>query len=157
MSVVVRAGEGTPVWFMGGLAEVKAGSQETDGALTAIEWTIGPGWAAPPHRHDYGEVAYVIEGTLRVRMDDRTVDAPAGTFLFFPKGTAEWFDNATASQARLLIMYMKAGIENLFTEMGEPAQSRTIPPAPPPPTAEQIEALTAAAKMYGTEMLPPPQ
>lgn len=156
-SVVLKKGEGTALWVLGGLAEVKATGDDTDGALTAIEWTVGPGWAAPPHTHEFGEAAYVLEGSLRFHIGDRTVDADAGSFLFFPKGTAEWYENVTESPARALLMYTQSGMEDFFAEIGEPAESRTLPPAPAPPTDAQIEALTAAAKSRGTDILPPPE
>ena len=155
-SVVLKKGEGTALWFMGSLIELKATGDDTDGALTAMEMTVGPSFGAPPHTHEFGEVGYVLEGTLRFHIGDRTVDAAAGTFLFFPKGTTEWFENVTDSPARVLFVYARAGMENFFTETSQPAESRSLPPPPPPPTPEEFEKLAAAAKRQGTELLPPP-
>ena len=156
-SVVLKKGEGTALWFLGSLIELKATGDDTDGALTALEMTVGPSAiGAPPHTHDFGEASYVLEGMMTYHIDDRTVEAPAGSFLFFPKGTMEWFENKTDSQAKVLIIYPQAGMENFFTEMGEPAGSRSVPPPSAPPTPSQFEGLVAAAKRQGTDVYPPP-
>ena len=39
----VRKNEGTPLWVMGSLFEVKASGAETGGALTVVEMTFAPG------------------------------------------------------------------------------------------------------------------
>jgi hypothetical protein len=58
--VVVRgASEGTTLWMLGGLYEVKATTDETDGAMTVMEMTIPVGTGPPPHVHDCAEAAYV--------------------------------------------------------------------------------------------------
>jgi quercetin dioxygenase-like cupin family protein len=45
------AGQGEALWAMGSLFELKLGSEETDGALTAMEVTQPPGIATPLHVH----------------------------------------------------------------------------------------------------------
>ncbi len=156
-SVVLKKGEGTALWFMGSLIELKATGDDTDGALTAFEMTIGPSsLGAPPHKHDFGEAVYVLEGTLTYHIGDRTVEASAGSFLIFPKGTMEWFENTADSPARALAIYPRAGMENFFIETSQPAESRSLPPPPPAPTPAEFEKLAAAAKRQGTELFPPP-
>ncbi|MBI4416641.1 MAG: cupin domain-containing protein, partial [Euryarchaeota archaeon] len=105
-SVHVRRAEGTALWLLGELYEIKVDGEATGGP-TVVQVTIPPGpvLGAPPHVHDCDELAYVLEGTLRYHFGDRTENASAGSVLFFPKGTTEWFENPTNQPAKLLIVY----------------------------------------------------
>ena len=151
----VKRGEGEALWVLGSLFDVRAGGAETGGALTAVEMTFAPKQiAAPPHRHDCGEVAYVIEGQARYHIGEQAVDVRPGDFLYFPQGTLEWVENTTDQPCRALVLYLKPGIEKFFAEVGERATSRTLPPpltAPP-----DIAKLAEAAKRHGLEILKPP-
>ena len=57
------------------------------GSFSIHEWS-GSG---PPRlhlHHDDDEAWYVLEGSLRFRFSDRTVDVPAGGTVFVPAGVA---------------------------------------------------------------------
>lgn len=151
--VVRKPGEGEPVWMLGGFYEVKATSEETGGGLTCIEMTIPLGASPPPHTHPGGEAVYVLEGTLRYHIGDETVEGGPGSFFFLPEGTREWFE--PTSMLRVLAIYTPGGIDKFFTEAGEPAQAREVPPpATEPPDLERI---TAIAARYGMQIEPPPE
>jgi quercetin dioxygenase-like cupin family protein len=153
-SFVRKQSEGQPLWFLGSLFDIKLTGEETSGQLTVIELTVGPQrLAAPPHTHNGGETVYMLDGTLRFHVGDRTVDAGAGSTLHPPKGAWEWFENITDKPARALIVYSPGGIDKFFKELGEPAKRREVPPAPAQPDLERI-AKTAAK--YGMQVKPPP-
>lgn len=154
-SLTVKKGEGKALWMLGSLYDVKATSDATGGVMSVLEITIPAGAASapPPHRHNGSEAAYVIEGALRYHIEDRTVDAPAGSFLFFPKGTLEWME-AVGAPARVLVIYTPGGMDKFFQEVAEPAKSRTLPP--PPKSPPDFAKLQAAGKRHGLELLPPP-
>jgi mannose-6-phosphate isomerase-like protein (cupin superfamily) len=150
-SVVVRErGEGTPLWMLGGLYEVKASADETGGAVTVMEMTVPEGMGPPPHVHDCDETAYVIEGRARYHIDGRTVEVGPGTLLHFPKGTEETFE--PIGQLRILLMYAPGGMDKFFAEAGEPAASREVPPPPGPP---DVERLVAVGAKHGLELRAP--
>jgi mannose-6-phosphate isomerase-like protein (cupin superfamily) len=70
-------------------------------SLVVHEWTeSGPSWLHI-HRSD-DEAWHVLEGALRFRFADREVDAPAGTTVFVPAGTAHTYW-VTAEPGRYLI------------------------------------------------------
>ncbi len=154
-SLVRKKGEGQPLWFLGCLFDIKVTGQETNGELTVVELTVGPRLlAAPPHMHNGGETVYMLEGTLRFHLGERTLDLDPGSFLYHPKGAWEWFENVTDKPARALIAYSPGGIDKFFKEVGEPAKRRELPP--PPKAPPDIQRIAATAAKYGMQIKPPP-
>ncbi len=151
----MKKAEGTALWFLGELYEIKVDGGATGGP-TVVQVTVPPGpmLGAPPHIHDCDEVAYVLEGRLRFHFADRAEDAGAGSVLFFPKGTTEWFENATDQPAKLLLVYSGGNIAAFFRKVGDPAKTRTLPPKPAGPP--DLEWLAAIAKDYGLKVMAPP-
>jgi len=155
-SVVRSKSEGTAIWFLGSLFDIKATGEETDGSLTVVEITVAPkSIGAPPHTHDCGESVYIVDGKLKFHIDGGTTDTQAGSYMFFPAGTLEWFENETATPARVLLTYTRPGIAKFFKEVGEPAKARTLPP--PPSGPPDFAKLAAVAQKYGLELQQPPK
>jgi quercetin dioxygenase-like cupin family protein len=150
-TVVRNRGEGKALWMLGGLYEVKASGEETDGAMTIMEMTIPAGMGPPPHTHPGAEAVYVLEGTLRYHIGDETVEGGPGSFFYIPNGTWERFE--PTSTIRVLVVYQPGGIDDFFAEAGEEAQARELPP--PPESPPDVERLAAIAGRYGMEMAPP--
>jgi quercetin dioxygenase-like cupin family protein len=144
-TVVRNPGEGNALWMLGGLYEVKAAGDETNGAVTVMEMTIPAGMGPPPHTHPGGEAVYVLEGTLRYHIGDDTFEGGPGSFFYIPEGTLERFE--PTSQVRVIVIYTPGGIERFFAEAGEPAQARELPP--PPDGPPDIERLVAIGEKYG--------
>ena len=155
-TIFAKRDEGQALWMLGSLYDVKVGSDATGGALTVIEMTIPPGQGTspPPHKHDGGEAAYVLEGTVRFHSDGQTFEASQGSFVYFPKGTLEWPEATGNVPARILAIYAPGRIDKFFAEVAEPAKTRTLPP--PPSGPPDVEKLVAAGKKYGLELEAPP-
>ena len=152
-ATLTRKNEGKALWVFGSLFEIKATGHDTGGHLTAVEMTFPPGQAvAPPHRHNCGEAAYVLEGTIRYHVDDQVTDLTPGDFVYFPEGSLEWAENATTEPARALVIYDRAGIEDFFEEVGEKATKRTLPSPEPLP---DFDTLVPIAKRHGLEIQRP--
>lgn len=149
-ATLTRKNEGKPLWVLGSFFEIKATGHDTGGHLTVVEMTYPPGKpGAPPHRHNCGEAAYVLEGTVRYHVDDQVVDAMPGDFVYFPEGTLEWMENPTTAPARALVIYDRPGIEDFFDEVGEKATARTLPSPGPLP---DFDTLIPVAKRHGLEL-----
>ncbi|MFI9236992.1 cupin domain-containing protein [Streptomyces sp. NPDC053079] len=149
---VRHSGDGKAFWMLNGLYEVKASSDETNGAMTVMEMTIPEGSGPPPHTHPGTESVYVIEGTLRYHIGDETVEGGPGSFFHIPEGTLERFE--PTSTVRLLVTYTPGDVDKFFAEAGEPAQRRELPPrseAPP-----DVDRLIEIGKRHGIEMQPMP-
>jgi quercetin dioxygenase-like cupin family protein len=151
-SVVRNAGEGDAFWFLGGLYEVRLSSDETNGALTLMEFTIPEGMAPPLHMHDGDETVSVLEGSARFHIGEDTVELGPGSVVFLPAGTQETFE--PIGQVRIQVAYTPGGIDKFFAEVGEPAATREVPP--PPQGPPDFEHLAAAAEQHGLHLIPPP-
>jgi quercetin dioxygenase-like cupin family protein len=70
----------------------------------------------------------VVAGTLTFRLGERTLDAPAGTFVHIPKGVVHTHWNATAEPVRLLGFPAPAGFERFFADLAELMASMPLAP-----------------------------
>lgn len=128
-TVVLAAGEGEHI---GGPTSVtiKVTGEETGEAFYLGEAVAAPGFAGPPpHVHErLHDMFYVLEGTLRLRLDDTTVDCERGTFVCIPPGVVHTFSNQTDTPVRFLNFNTPAGWENYMRDLsralasGQPSQ-----------------------------------
>jgi quercetin dioxygenase-like cupin family protein len=147
--------DGEALWCLGALATIKASSETTDGRVAIIEHLAPRGAASPLHVHRREDQwVYVIDGELTFWVDGAVITAPAGAFVYKPCDVAHAFE-VTTDVARFLLVAEPAGVEGFMRAIGEPARSRTIPPAAaaPPPDPDRLTTLAAA---YGIEILGPP-
>jgi mannose-6-phosphate isomerase-like protein (cupin superfamily) len=152
-------GEGEALWWMGGLATIKATGEQTDGRYSLVEILVPefPMEEGLLHIHHFeDEGFYVLEGEMTFYVGDETIKARPGSFLFGPKDVPHAF-SVDSGPARLLFLLSPAGMEGLIREMGEPARSLSVPPQPEaPPDEAEMGRLMAIAARYGGEMLGPP-
>jgi mannose-6-phosphate isomerase-like protein (cupin superfamily) len=80
-------------------------------SLVLAEWrdpgggTEPPTYIAPLHAHRRDDEAwYVLEGALRFRLGDETVQAEAGGAVIAPRGTPHTYWNPSAEPARYLLV-----------------------------------------------------
>jgi quercetin dioxygenase-like cupin family protein len=147
VAFVVPSGSGETVpGPMGGPLEWKARGATTGGRLTAVQNEVAPGTGPPLHRHvEEDEAYYVLAGELRFRFGDDLVAAPAGSFVFIPKGTPHCFQNVGPDPATILVLFTPAGMEPFFDGAAR------MGPGPLDPAA--VRELAGAA---GMEVLGPP-
>ena len=143
--VVVGPNEGVTVEGpVGGPLTFKARGEQTNGSLTAFENVIPPGQGPPLHRHaNEDELWYVLEGELRFKLEADVQRAPAGSFVFVPRGTPHCFQNIAAEPARILVMFTPAGMERFFDQFASLQ-------------APQPEAFARIGRPLGMEVLGPP-
>ena len=111
----------------GGPLTFKARGEQTGGRLTAIENLIAPGSGPPLHVHaDEDEAWWIVEGELRFRLGEEEARAPAGTFVWVPRGVAHAFQAVGPAAARILVLFTPAGMERFFDRFAEPSDE------PPP-------------------------
>lgn len=151
-TVVRTPGQGDAYWVLGGLYEVLASSEDTEGAATIMHFTIPADAGPPPHTHPGSESVYVVEGTAIFHVNDETHEAGPGAFFHFPAGTLETFE--PTSTVKLLVTYQPGGIDRFFAEVGEVAPRRELPPpmeAPP-----DLERIARIGEQYGMQIQVPP-
>ena len=112
----VAPGEGNTIEGpAGGPLTFKARGEQTGGTLTAFENTIAPLDGPPLHIHaNEDEAFYILEGHLRYLLDGELHDAPAGSFVFIPRGTPHCFQNIGDRPARILVLFTPSGMEHFF-------------------------------------------
>ena len=146
---VSAPGEGQTVSNpLGGPLTFKAREEQTGGALTAFESSPAPGEGPPLHRHpNQDEVIYVLAGRLRVRLEETIHEAPAGSFMFFPRGTTHTWQNTGDDPARLLVLFAPAaaGMERFFERVTELADDTGV-----------VDAFKQLAGDAGMEVVGPP-
>lgn len=144
--------EGEALWFFGTLLTVKASAAQTGGRFALVE-QVGPGGVATPWHAQPAddESFYVLEGELTFWLGDNPpFRAAAGAFVHIPAGVSHAFRIESAS-ARYLDLTTPQH-EAFMRAAGEPARE----PVPPPPGPPDMDAVMAAARRYGVDILGPP-
>ena len=144
-TLIRNTDEGQATWFINGLMTMKASMAETAGAYSLSEHVVTA--ASNPLMHvqtDEDEAWYMLEGEVDFEVDGTVTTATPGTFAFVARGAAHTFRVRTPQARMLVICSGKSAdnLENFFLAMGEPAAERALP-APAPPDAERLAALTA--------------
>jgi quercetin dioxygenase-like cupin family protein len=138
MPYIATFEEGPAYWQVGILWVMLATGEQTGGEYSLM-WELCPkGSGATPHYHDQDEQFYVIDGKITYLANGKELEAKAGSFVLIPRGTVHSF-RVDSETATLLNSYTPAGFERTITELAEPAQARTIPPADRPPMAADWE------------------
>jgi hypothetical protein len=92
---------------------------------------------------------YVTEGTLTFRLGERTVEAPAGTFVHIPKGLVHTHWNASDAPVKLVAFPAPAGFEAFFADLA--GLMDEMPPGPP-----DMGKIAAVYERYGLRVVGPP-
>jgi mannose-6-phosphate isomerase-like protein (cupin superfamily) len=144
---VILAGEGVTVRGpAGGATTIKVRAEDTGGTFALLENLIAPGEGPPLHVHGgEDEMWYILEGHFRFRVDERILDAQAGSFVFVPRGSAHCLQNVSDAPARLMVMFSPAGMERFFEE-------HAALPAGPVDPAAYLEI----ARRNGMQVIGPP-
>jgi quercetin dioxygenase-like cupin family protein len=144
-AVIVGPDDGTRIEGpVGGPLSFKVRGDQTNGTLTAFENVIPAGQGPPLHTHaNEDESWYVIEGELRFKLAGDVHRAPAGSFVFVPRGTPHCFQNVAEAPARVLVMFTPAGMEHFFDRF---ALLSAVDP----------EALRSIGGPLGMEVIGPP-
>jgi quercetin dioxygenase-like cupin family protein len=129
--VAVGPGEGSTVQGpAGGPLTYKVRGEQTGGTLTDFENVIAPGDGPPFHVHAGADESwYVIEGQLRFRFDEETHGAPAGSFVFVPRGVRHCFQNVGEQPARILVLFTPSGMERFFDRFAALPEGSDLPGA----------------------------
>ena len=147
--LLLAPGEGLSVENpVGGILTFKITSDESDGALTAIETFVVRQEGPPLHVQDQDEVIYILAGSLRVKLGESLRGAPAGSFVFIPRGTPHTWQNVGAEPLRFFATIMPAAtaFEEFFKRYAQlPAEERGV---------EAFARLAAETKAF--EVVGPP-
>ena len=146
-------GEGTrSLWVLGELVAYKITSYQTGGAYSLFEVTAQPGAGSPPHvQHREDEAFCVLEGEYEFLIEDRTINAGAGSLIYVPKGNLHAYNNVGEGIGRMLVSQTPGGLhEQFFEDIGEEMKDRSTAPASEDPL--DMERIAKIAAEYGIEI-----
>ena len=145
-SITVPAGIGRSIEVLPGeTVTFKAVSTDTDGAYTLIEVIDEPQAGPPLHLHRReDESFYILEGTFAFQIGDRALTATAGWFMTAPKGVPHSYKNIGTTPARMLALFVPAGMENFFEDLSKLTAAGTL----------GIDNLVAVSAKQGIELVP---
>jgi len=109
---------------------LKAQARQTNGHWSMIEYLLpallpGP----PPHYHKKTqEMFYVLDGMLQFVMDEKVIDAPAGTLVVVPEGIVHTFKNISNDYARFQVWFSPGGMEQYFIGVQELIENEAVWP-----------------------------
>lgn len=91
----------------------------------------------------------MLEGEITFQAGDRILKATDGFFVSIPRGTIHSF-RVDSEVAHVLNFYTPAGFEETIVELGQPAQTRTLPPPgiDKPISPQQIQTLFQKVGMH---------
>ena len=114
--IIRRRGDVAPIRNpVGGEIVFSVRGDETNGSLTALETLAAPGEGPPLHTHAHeDECLVVLEGTVRFRLQENVETAPAGSFVYVPRGVPHTWQNAGDTPARILVLFTPSGMERFF-------------------------------------------
>jgi hypothetical protein len=91
---IVKAGERAPLNVLGMPLRFLCDSRETGGAWSLFEEEVPFGMGPMPHRHDWDEAYYILDGEVDFEIDGQLVtskpgDLPAHASAFFEEVNSE--------------------------------------------------------------------
>jgi quercetin dioxygenase-like cupin family protein len=112
---------------LGGPLTFKVRGEQTKGTLIAFETIAPPGEGPPLHVHaNEDEVLYVLEGALRFKGEHEVQKAPAGSFIFIPRGVPHTWQSVGDVSARFLVIFTPAGMERFFERFAELPEGTSV-------------------------------
>jgi quercetin dioxygenase-like cupin family protein len=118
-AVVLKAGEGEQLALGPSQARLMAGISDGSGSLAVLETTVAAGFPGPVlHLHEATvDSFYVLDGTLTLQLDGRTVELGAGSYGLVPPGNGHTFSNPSDEPVRVLNLMAPAGFEGYLQEV----------------------------------------
>jgi quercetin 2,3-dioxygenase len=151
----LKRGEGEHAKLFTDVFTVLLSGDETQGQFGVFTADAPAGQLIPAHRHDdTHEVFYIVEGAVRVHVEDRDGSKRSqllepGDFGFVPAGLAHAYQ--VQRSARMLGV-ATGGFERFFGQMGTPTD--TADAQAQPPFVPDFPRMQAAAQAHAMEFLP---
>lgn len=124
--IVRKAEEGKHVISGSSLFRVIAEGVDTGQRYSLMETILEPGQGAPFHIHEREDEAFfILEGEVTFYLGSKQVVAKQEDFISCPPHSIRAFRNHQNRDARMLLFYSSAGIEDMTLRDGELVESGT--------------------------------
>lgn len=141
------------LWFTTARLTVHLAKQANADGISLIEHHMARDFAVPLHVHNAeDENFFILEGQVRMQLNDEVRVLEAGEALSIPGGTPHSF-RIVSDEARFLT-FTTGRFEDMVRNLARPAAQAGLPPQVEP-TQEQIDALVAACAAHGIEFVGP--
>ncbi len=128
--ITLQPGDSPELAYDGGSVRFLAAGKETQGAWSLVQLKQMPGYHTNVHRHVFTDEAfYVLEGVLTVKMNGKTTEFPAGSYVLVPHGTPHAQGNLGKVPVKLLLTMTPGGFERSFMDRVE--LNKTVRPNDP--------------------------
>ena len=149
--IVPRDG-GDHYHFLNHLMTTKVSAEDSDGALTAMEFVGPKGFGPPLHRHDIeDELFYVVEGEVWFSCGEAEGVYGAGATVWLPRGQPHTFQ-IRSDEARVLQITTPGQFDRFVAALGSSIPGVELPE---PTEINPIEVARIAAA-HDIEILGPP-
>ena len=147
--IVLGPGDGRVVPGPEGIT-LKATAEQTNGSVGFFEATSPPGFGPPRHiHHTSDEMFYILSGHFQFLAGERLIDAPAGTFVFIPRGTVHAPKVVGTEPGRLVTAFVPGGQEGAFEEFARMVAAQGD-------GSFDMEQAQVIARKYNSEFVGPP-
>jgi quercetin dioxygenase-like cupin family protein len=154
MTTTVSANQ---LWFLDTLVTVRVSISDGQDGMSILEHRAPHGASAPLHFHrTEDEVFHILEGELRVKVNDQEHRVAAGDIMLAAKGVPHTYRVESPQGARYLTITVRGDFERFVRALSRPAQRAELPEPAGPPSADAIAALKAVAAEHGIEIVGPP-
>ena len=143
-ATTLKAGEREPLNVLGMPLTMLCEARETGGAWSLFEEEVPLGMGPPPHRHDWDEAYYILDGEVDFMIDGEPVRSSPGDFNYLPRGTVHGFKGASKDVAKVLIFAAPAHGSEFFQEIGR--EVRSLP--------EDGPKIPEIGRRHGIEFMP---
>jgi mannose-6-phosphate isomerase-like protein (cupin superfamily) len=142
-ATIVRAGERKPLNVLGMPLTMLCEASDTNGSWSLFEEEVPLGMGPPPHRHDWDEAYYILDGEIDFVIDGDTVTSKRGDFNYLPRGTIHGFKGSSDSPARVLIFAAPAHGSEFFHELSEQVRK----------TPDDLAKIPVIGRQHGIEFI----
>ena len=145
-AIHIPPGEGQSVWFADEILTFKVDRDQSQ-SVGIFEDEVPPQSGAPAHLHrNQDETHYILEGQFEFVLDERKVNADAGSVVYVPRTMMHAFTNTGKEKGKLLFINTPQGpLEQFLVEFGEPVSD----PSSPPEGELDLDKLQAIAQRTG--------
>ena len=145
-ATIVKAGDRSPLNVLGMPMTMLCEAGETGGAWSLFEEEVPFGMGPPPHRHDWDEAYYILDGEIDFEVDGQRVKSAKGDFNYLPRNTVHGFKGASQSSARVLIFAAPAHGSEFFQQLNEEVRS----------LSEDASKIPQIGERHGIHFMPTP-
>jgi mannose-6-phosphate isomerase-like protein (cupin superfamily) len=126
-AVVVQPGEGLVIPIGQSSVRLLSVGGDTADLSSAEEIIVPPGFdGPPPHFHERTNHSwYVIEGELRLTVEEVSYDLTPGGFVYVPVGSSHTFANQTSSPAAMVEFTTPGGFDRYLSDLADAFPSGT--------------------------------